>query len=59
MEGIENRISFSSRLQIKNLISIRNHSNQLIIANNTFDSNSAVKGVLYIDQANASTIQQP
>jgi hypothetical protein len=58
MDGIENKVSQTNRLQIKNLISIRNHSNQLIIANNTFDSNSAVKGVLYIEQVNSSTSQQ-
>jgi hypothetical protein len=55
MDSIENKVSATNRLQIKNLISIRNHSNQLIIVNNTFDSNSAVKGVLYIEQVSSST----
>jgi hypothetical protein len=49
VEGVEKRASVINRVQLKNLISIRNHQNQVILVNNTFDNNQAVKGVVYID----------
>ncbi|TNV88206.1 hypothetical protein FGO68_gene9945 [Halteria grandinella] len=48
-QNVENLVSEQSgRLQIKNLLSIRNHSNGVMLLNNTFEQNSVVKGLVYI-----------
>ena len=39
------------KLQIKNLFSIRRHSYAITIINNTFQANSVIKGLIYIDSS--------
>lgn len=44
-----------SKLQIKSVISIINHSFNVDIMGNTFTSNSGTKGIIYLDTNHRST----
>ncbi|CDW78085.1 UNKNOWN [Stylonychia lemnae] len=44
-----NYIGVQSKVQIKTLVSIRNHSNKIVIMKNKFSNNIAMVGILHID----------
>lgn len=52
-DGIESSFQLGQSLQIKNLLSIRRHQYTLSLVNNTFNTNSAIKGLVYIETKQA------
>lgn len=50
MEGL----IVNKNVQVKNLISIREHKGNVRMIGNKFENNSAVKGVVYIETARSN-----
>lgn len=53
--NIESKMSSNQNLQVKNIISVRNHSASIKLVNNTFETNSVVNGVVYLELVNTDS----